>query len=389
MSAAGYKADARYYRAQLEDIISILKHGCAVHGEWFVGGKRVPGGDHSKPLPEGVEEWGDDFVVSFAEMERLLSILDGCKCQFKCGNCFHQVGTLKARLGVIERQITLIERHGKNVCDSSSNEPKAAIERGIAENAAIEPGSRGVVLFLAKQHQEPRVPKKNKDGWWATGRNFYGHFTHEVIEKSGTPEANGFAGSSSCFDFVGTSDSADATKAKLLARRLPDMCPACRDWKFLECVNERRWARVETSVKTQNAAIVRTQLQSLDEWGEHVGNEKILAIRVDRDAVKNSADAAESEDAFWLAKPIGAAFTVPQSMVLETDQFEEGWLVVRAKWYKLVTGTLRSFTLLKKDTLIPLGATSRLRDIKFSKYDKAKGRYNLSTDEHERIKASL
>ena len=185
------------------------------------------------------------------------------------------------------------------------------------------------------------------------------------------------------------SDSADATKAKLLARRLPDMCSACRDWRFLECVNERRWARVETSVKTQNAAIVRTQLQSLEEWGEHVGYEKILAIRVDRDAVKDSADAAESEDAFWLAKPIGAAFTVPKSMVLETDQFEEGWLVVRAKWYTLVTGTLRSFTLLQKDTLIPLGATSRLRGIKFIKYDKAKGRYNLSTDEHERIKASL
>ena len=41
-----------------------------------------------------------------------------------------------------------------------------------------------------------------------------------------------------------------------------------------------------------------------------VGNEKILTIRVDRDAVTNSVDSVESEDAFWLAKPIGAAFTV-------------------------------------------------------------------------------
>ena len=167
------------------------------------------------------------------------------------------------------------------------------------------------------------------------------------------------------------------------------MCPACRDWKFAECVNARRWAHVHTSVKTQTAAIVRTQLESLDEWGEQVGNEKIVAIRVDRDAVKNSAGATESEDAFWLAKPIGAAFPVPSDMVLETDQFEEGWFVVRAKWYKLVAGTLRSFTLLHKDTLIPLGATSRLRGITFTKYDKKKGRYQLSTDEHARIIASL
>ena len=76
-------------------------------------------------------------------------------------------------------------------------------------------------------------------------------------------------------------------------------------------------------------------------------------------------------------------------MLLETDQFEEGWLVTRAKWYTFVTGTIRSFTLLKKDTLIPLEATSRLRGIKFAKYDKTKGRYNLNIDEHERTKASL
>jgi hypothetical protein len=51
---AGYKPNARSHNIAQEDIDHFLKWGSMLHGEWFEGGKRLPGGPTGEarlPLP--------------------------------------------------------------------------------------------------------------------------------------------------------------------------------------------------------------------------------------------------------------------------------------------------------------------------------------------------
>ena len=53
-------------------------------------------------------------------------------------------------------------------------------------------------------------------------------------------------------------------------------------------------------------------------------------------------------------------------MVHATDQFEEGWLIVPAKWFWLEQISERGYRLMSEEKLIPVSTTVRLKDIKFS-----------------------
>jgi hypothetical protein len=74
-----------------EDIDSFLKTGKVKHGEWFHQCQRLPGGDHSKPLPDGFSERPEQ-PPDFAEYERKLSVTDQCAGQFDGKDNYHQVG---------------------------------------------------------------------------------------------------------------------------------------------------------------------------------------------------------------------------------------------------------------------------------------------------------
>mmetsp|Transcript_21037 Transcript_21037/g.62457 ORF Transcript_21037/g.62457 Transcript_21037/m.62457 type:complete len:156 (+) Transcript_21037:137-604(+) len=51
------------------------------------------------------------------------------------------------------------------------------------------------------------------------------------------------------------------------------------------------------------------------------------------------------EGNYWLALLSGPAFPVPESQVRATDQFEAGWLVVKAQWFELLTTSPRCYRL--------------------------------------------
>ena len=87
---SGYKSDARSYNTVAEDIDSFLKYGRVRHGEWFLEGQRLPGGDHVRTLPEGFSERAE-MPPDFPEYARKLSIKDGCAMQFDGKDNYHQV----------------------------------------------------------------------------------------------------------------------------------------------------------------------------------------------------------------------------------------------------------------------------------------------------------
>ena len=87
---SGYKPDAKSYNTAAEDIDCFLKYGRVRHGEWFLECQRLPGGDHSRDLPEGFSERPAQ-PPDFPEYERKLSVKDGCAMQFDGKDTYHQV----------------------------------------------------------------------------------------------------------------------------------------------------------------------------------------------------------------------------------------------------------------------------------------------------------
>ena len=73
-----------------EDIDHWLKYGTVRHGEWFMGGERLPGGDHRLPLPVGLRE-APRRPPDFPEMKARRCKFDGCPNQFSYGTNYHQI----------------------------------------------------------------------------------------------------------------------------------------------------------------------------------------------------------------------------------------------------------------------------------------------------------
>ena len=83
------------------------------------------------------------------------------------------------------------------------------------------------------------------------------------------------------------------------------------------------------------------QLEELAAWGELLKAGMIVAFTAD------PADAKTwpLEGNYYLAQIMGQAFPVPESQVQATDQFEAGWLVVKARWFEIVTVSARCYKL--------------------------------------------
>ena len=89
---AGYKPNARSHNVVQEDIDHFLKYGTFLHGEWFEGGMRCPGGPTGEarlPLPEALSEAPLAPAV-LPGMDRELEVTDGCGAQYDGGSQHHQ-----------------------------------------------------------------------------------------------------------------------------------------------------------------------------------------------------------------------------------------------------------------------------------------------------------
>ena len=62
----------------------------------------------------------------------------------------------------MRRQCTLVEKHGKNICDAASKIPMHILKSEIKNGAEMLPGSRAAVVFMARTHPTPTVSKEKK-----------------------------------------------------------------------------------------------------------------------------------------------------------------------------------------------------------------------------------
>lgn len=84
------------------------------HGEWFLEGKRLPGGDHSKPLPDGFTERLAQ-PADFPDYSRKLSVTDGCAAQFDGKDNYHQTAEWHTKFGIMRVHWKLEAMHGKSI----------------------------------------------------------------------------------------------------------------------------------------------------------------------------------------------------------------------------------------------------------------------------------
>ena len=101
------------------------------------------------------------------------------------------------------------------------------------------------------------------------------------------------------------------------------------------------------------------QLLQLHEFGELLEKGMLVAANA-------ADDERHLEGDYWLALLVGGAFECPADMVHATDVFEEGWLVVRVKWYRLKQISERGYVLLSEERVVPVMSLVRLLGLAFS-----------------------
>jgi hypothetical protein len=73
-----------------------------------------------------------------------------------------------------------------------------------------------------------------------------------------------------------------------------------------------------------------------------------------------------SHGRYWLLLVDSEAFEMPQDMAHITDELEEGWLVVRGRWYELVQRSPRGYKLDNVQKLVLVNTMIRLPNVIFA-----------------------
>ena len=133
--------------------------------------------------------------------------------------------------------------------------------------------------------------------------------------------------------------------------------------------------------------MIPTQTVALEQWAASLVSKQVVAVNVDRD----EQNKGRWPQKYWLALLLGPAFPLSERMVHSASAFEEGWLVVEAKWFDLVQVSHRAYVLLDNKVLLLVNTLVRLGDIQFEKVVKSGSgkkmvaKHMLADNQHNRI----
>eukprot|EP00966_Prymnesium_polylepis_P127467 2948409-Prymnesium_polylepis.1 len=113
-----------------------------------------------------------------------------------------------------------------------------AISEAIESGKLLNPGTRELVLYLAKNRSSPSVAKEDKPGWEAVDRYIYAFYDTSKFTKFAVPDATSFKGGQNHHRFIGLST--DKRKAEqdgpLRAAKLFCPCDPCLLLKTEDCL---------------------------------------------------------------------------------------------------------------------------------------------------------
>ena len=90
---------------------------------------------------------------------------------------------------IIRAHTKLIEYHRKAGYDSLGYMPKLAVSEAIESEALLDPGTRDLVIYLAKHKPSPSVAKADKSGWEVPGRYIYAFYDTAKFTRFAVPDA--------------------------------------------------------------------------------------------------------------------------------------------------------------------------------------------------------
>ena len=414
---AGFKPNARSHNVVQEDIDHFLKYGYFLHGEWFEGGERCPGGPAGqarKPLPPGLTEAPHRPPV-LPNYNRRLENTDGCPNQYDYGDNHRQTAEWltktaswpearaaaerwaaaeaaamalaaaltdptaraaaeaaaaaaarskeRAQEGITRVHVKKVEMHGKDVCDGASVLIAHAIIAAITSGALLDPGTRELVLYLADLLRAPATPKELKDGWEAPTKYFFGFVDTAKFTKSRVPsaEARGWDCNKKHFYIGRCADAQRAQSGPLETASMFCACDPCLLFDFGNCqMAAQRGDISSVRVPLKRGEVARTnQIESLEAWAKLLKPGMVVAVRA-------AAHEVDLEGPYWLLLVDSEPFEMPEDMAHSTDEFEEGWLVVRGRFYSLVQRSPRGYQLTKASRLFLVNTMIRYPNIIFA-----------------------
>ena len=374
MFQSTYKPDARSYNVQAEDLDSILKYGKAIHGEWFLNGKRLPGGVNRPALPmpdDGLPGLTDQEIAEplFAEVLRVVEITDGAPTQFDNKTNYRQTAIWKSKKPQLTRKgVKLITMHGKGVCDGASNMPPIALAQAAAQGIFIAEGSRAAVLYLAQARPTPQTHKSGIAGYWKADMILYGHYETTLFTSSRVGDAQPFKGSSTVHMSVGVpwpDETSGLRDGPLKVSSYFCGCADCSGPGFLDsrnCVMADVFGKPsQVLVKAVDSTGLPSQTLELEAFALKLQRDTIVAARV-------AADEVDIEGAVWLAVLNGPARKLHEAEMHAGQEFAAGWLVVSAHWFSLKEvkeNGSRGYVILKEEVVLNVNSLIRKIDISF------------------------
>ena len=293
--------------------------------------------------------------------------------------------------GVVRWAIKLVEHHGKSGCDGNSNTPVLAIKHAIEHKLmGPNPGTQELVRFLAEHKPLPLIPKEQKRGWEAIGRIFYGFMNTDLFTKKVVADADGskFKESTKHHSFIGQQSGANVFESGEL-QACHEFCPCseCLLGRYLSCKLRPEMGSMHRASVPWLAGPPLRQLEELSAWGEMLKAGMLVGYTAAKDEV-------HIEGIYWLALISGPAYAVREDEVHASDFFEAGWLVVKARWFELVTTSPRCYKLQAEEHTLVVNATIRLANLKWDKVIKRSARfgdsqYFLGEDAHNMLESCV
>jgi hypothetical protein len=235
------------------------------------------------------------------------------------------------------RQAGYIEEraHAKNVSDGLASEIKNKVNGYSKSGFAVEPGTRNQVLLLAELYPKPLRDAGNKSGVWSPGRVFYAYYSDEVLASRANTNFKPYKNSKKYHFRVGLNAIAErAAEGRLTVREGFCACSSCYAPKFdfKNCKFTTMLGRPFTTVCPPVRRVLGA-LPAVMEIAQFAGTLKAGEVR----AVDVAADQLRVEGApFWLCELLENAFQATAPVVFAGEHFDEGFYLVKIKWYQFV-----------------------------------------------------
>jgi hypothetical protein len=234
------------------------------------------------------------------QLTHTLDVLDGCAGQFAGKNNYHQDAVWKHKTGVTRNHFTHEACDGKGPSDGYNNLPTTAIASGLKAGELLDPGTRDLVLFLAKRCPTPSVAKASKKGWWAAESYIWAFYDTALFTKKAVPEAEGYAGSMEHHQHVGLcADKETAERdGPLMARGIWCGCKPCVEYDFRNCLMKAEFGPLKGPFYcklAKNQQTSETRSMALEEFAHSLDDGQTRVVHA-------SKTEWHIEGPYWLAK---------------------------------------------------------------------------------------